>query len=162
MNLTSSLCQTLVDAAHGVACGLDLHKEDWLLEAGLSCELSSQKGTSRCRDDLITTSVGVVLVSHDIYDIVSDASLVLLCKGTFLGHPLETGFDGGLDLSEVLSLRGLINNNVGASSLWSKAPNLFRIIRVPIEGVLEYSASLTHILDGFNLVLFNCVCQLLS
>ena len=102
------------------------------------------------------------MVSHDIYDIVSDASLVLLCKGTFLGHPLETGFDGGLDLSEVLSLRGLINNNVGASSLWSKAPNLFRIIRVPIEGVLEYSASLTHILDGFNLVLFNCVCQLLS
>lgn len=101
-------------------------------------------------------------MSHDIYDIVSDASLGLLCKGTFLGYPLETGFDGVSDLSEVLSLRGLVDNNVGASGLWSKAPNLSRVIRVPIEGVLEYSGSLTNILDGCDLVLFNCVCQLLS
>jgi hypothetical protein len=98
------LCNALVDAANGVACGLDRNHKDWLLEAGLSCELSGQKGASCCWDDLIATSVGVVLVSHDINDIVPDASLVLLCEGTFLGYPLETSFDGVADLSEVLSL----------------------------------------------------------
>ena len=104
LNLTSSLCKALVDAANGVACGLDRNHKDWLLEAGLSCELSSQKGASCCWDDLITTSMGVVLVSHDINDIVPDASLVLLSEGTFFGYPLETGFDGVSDLPEVLSL----------------------------------------------------------
>lgn len=60
-----------------------------------------------------------------------DAAHVLLCHDTLLGGPLEGGHAGVLDLIEVLHSLGDIHQDVGASGVGAKAPDLLCQLLVP-------------------------------
>ena len=76
--LSAALREALVDSTDGVARALDLHEEDWLLEARLGCQLSRVHCSASRWNDLVATSVGVVLMRHHIHDVIAGTTLVLV------------------------------------------------------------------------------------
>jgi len=71
-------------------------------------------------------------------DVEADATHVLLGKDTLLGGPLEARNARILDLSKVLHGLGNIDEDVGASGVGAKAPDLAGIGDVPAVVVLKY------------------------
>ena len=134
---TSSLGESLIDGADDIIGGLDLAKEDGLLELGTGGELASVVDTSGGGDDLTTTSVDGVGMERDVVDVESDTSHVLIAHGTLLGGPLEGRVHGVLDLIEELGTLGGINEEVGAVGVGTEAPDLLGISLVPAELVDE-------------------------
>lgn len=134
--LTAALREALVDTTDGIAGTLDLHQEDRLLEARLSCQLSCVHGSASRWNDLVATSVSIVLMRHHIDDVIAGTSLVLVRQDALLGDPLEACFDRVTDLSQVLCLLGAVDEYIFTSGLWTETPDLFRVIWVPFELVL--------------------------
>ena len=78
LHLPAALRKALVDTTDSIARALDLHKEDRLLEARLSCQLSCVHCSASRWNNLITTSVSVILVCHHIYNVIAGSTLVLM------------------------------------------------------------------------------------
>ena len=76
--LSAALREALVDSTDGVARALDLHEEDRLLEARLGCQLSRVHCSASRWNDLVATSVGVVLMRHHIHDVIAGTTLVFV------------------------------------------------------------------------------------
>ena len=93
LHLATALRQALIDTADDLTWALDLHQKDRLLETGLSGKLGGVHGSAGRWNDLVTASVGVVLMGHDIHNVVACASLVLVRENTFFGDPLEASLD---------------------------------------------------------------------
>ena len=87
---------------------------------------------------------------------------MLISHDTLLGSPLEGSLDGVLDFLEVLNLFGDINDDVGASGIWTEAPDLLGIIRIPLIIILKDSGSFSLLLLGGNLVIFNGLSELIT
>ena len=109
LHLTPTLSKALVNAAYSFSWALDLNEKYGLLEAWLSRQLSCVHCSSCCRYDLVAPTVGIVLMCHDIHDVVACSTLVLVGKNTFFGNPLETSLDRVTNLPKILSLRGHID-----------------------------------------------------
>jgi len=154
---TSSLGEALVDTTDGIIRALNLDEEDWLLESWFSGELGSVEHTSTGWDDLTTTSVDSIGVEGNIMDVESASSHVLFSHGSLSRGPLEGSFDGIFDFLEILNSFGHINKHIWSSCVWSEAPNLFSIIRIPLVIVLEMLCSFFHILFVRDLTFFNFV-----
>ena len=123
-NDTSSLSECLVDWSNAVIWGLDLTKEDWLLESWCRDKLTSVEDSSGGWDDLTTSSVDSIGMKGDIMDIESASSHVLITENTFLGSPLESSLKGILDFVQELDSLSNINEAVWSVVVWSIAPNL--------------------------------------
>ena len=143
---TSALGQALVDATDGVIRALDLDQEDRLDESGLSSKLTGVEDSSSSWHDLTTTSVDSIGVKCHILNVYSDTSHVLISHNTLFGGPLEGSLYGVLDFIKVLNLLSDIDDHVGASSVWSEAPDLLGIIGIPLEFILENTSSLPLVL----------------
>ena len=87
---------------------------------------------------------------------------MLISHDTLLGSPLEGSLDGVLDFLEVLNLFGDINDDIGASGIWTEAPDLLGIIRIPLIIILKDSGSFSLLLLGGNLVIFNGLSELIT
>jgi len=146
-NGTSSLGKGLVDWSYTVIWGLDLTKEDWLLECWSRTELTSVEYSSGGWDDLTSTSMDSIGMESNIVDVESASSHVLVTHNTFLGGPLEGSFHGVLNFVKELDTLGNINQNVWSVVVWSIAPNLTGIGFVPLVFFDESS----DLLLGFSL-----------
>ena len=158
---TSSLGEALVDTTDSVIWALNLNKEDWFLESWFSGELGSVEHTSTGRDDLTATSVDSIGVEGNIMDVESASSHVLFSHSTLSCGPLEGSLDGILNFLEILDGLGNINEQVWSGSVWSEAPNLLGIIRIPLVCVLEMFGSLFHVLFVGDLSFFDFVRKLI-
>ncbi len=124
---TSSLGKSLINSSDNIIWGLDLTKEDWLLELWCSGKLRGIEDSSSGWDDLSTTSMDSISMEGDIMDVESDSSHVLSAHDSFLGGPLESSLHGVLDLvKELHSLSG-INEKIWSVGIWAEAPNLLGI-----------------------------------
>ena len=159
-NNTSSLGEALVDTTNSIIWALNFNQENWFLESWFCSELRSVEYTSTSWDDLTTTSVDSICMEGDIMDVESASSHVLFSHGSLSSGPLEGSFDGIFDFLEILNSFGHINKHIWSSCVWSEAPNLFSIIRIPLVSVLEMLCSLFHILFVRDLSLFNFIRKL--
>ena len=103
-----------------------------------------------------------ISVESNILDVESDTSHVFISHDTFLGSPLEGSLDGVLDFLEVLNLFGDINDDIRASGIWTEAPDLLGIIRIPLIIILKHSGSFSLFLLGGNLVIFDGLRELIT
>ena len=70
---------------------------------------------------------------HDIHDVIACSTLVLVSQDAFFGDPLETSLDRIANFSKVLGLLRHVDQDVWTGGLWAEAPDLFGIVRVPVE-----------------------------
>ena len=152
----------MVDSTDGIIWALDLNEEDWLLESWLSGELRGIEDSSGSWDDLTTTSVDSISVESNILNVESDTSHALLSHDSLLGGPLECSLHGVLDLLEILDGLGGIDQHVWTGGVWTEAPDLLGIIRIPLIIILKYSGSFSLLLLGGNLVIFDGLRELIT
>jgi hypothetical protein len=79
------LGKATIDTTYSIIRALNFDQEDWLLEAGLGSELSSEEDTSGSWGNLTTTSVDSIGVESNILDVEANTSHVLISQNTFLG-----------------------------------------------------------------------------
>jgi hypothetical protein len=84
-NDTSALSKATIDTTYCIIRALNFDQEDWLLEAGLGSEFSSEEDTSGSWGNLTTTSVNSISVEGNILDVETNTSHVLISHNTFLG-----------------------------------------------------------------------------
>ena len=159
---TSSLGHGLVDGTDAVIWGLDLAKEDWLLELWFGGELGSVHDSSGGWHDLTGTSVDGISVEGGVMEVESDTSHVLITHSTFFGGPLEGRLHGVLDFVKELSTLGNINENVWSVGVWTEAPDLLGIGLVPVELFDEALGSLLGLSLWSELFLLDQVGKLIS
>jgi len=139
---TSSLGHGLINGTDAVIWGLDLAKEDWLLEFWASGKLGSEHDSSGGWHDLTSTSMDGIGVEGNIVEVESATSHVLVAQNTFSGGPLEGRLHGVLDFTKELSTLGGIDKHVWSVGVWAEAPDLKGIRLIPVEFVDESSGSL--------------------
>merc|ERR1719221_2256409 len=127
----------IVHAAHGLLGARDLHEEDGLLQRRLAEHLGREARAARGRHNLPCAAVDGVGVQGAVGEIETDAAHVLLAQGALLGGPLEGAVDVLLDFEEVLDGLRDVNDNIGALSLWTPAPDLARRGLVPVVLLTE-------------------------
>mmetsp|Transcript_34805 Transcript_34805/g.25142 ORF Transcript_34805/g.25142 Transcript_34805/m.25142 type:complete len:810 (-) Transcript_34805:10-2439(-) len=124
-----------VDAAKRRLRALDLDQEHGLHELGRRDHLRGVHDAARRRDDLASASVDGVRVHRHVEDLEADAAHVLLADHALLGHPVEAGHHGILDLRQVLHGLGRVNHEVRADNVGAERPDLARHVDVPAEVV---------------------------
>jgi len=130
---TTADVQGGIDTGGGVLRAGNLDQEDGLLKSGLGSQHRGEAHTTHGRHDLTSTTMDGIGMHSDVHEIELDTTQVLFAKRTFLGAPLERGVDVLLDFEEVLDTDGLVNDNIGAISLGTEAPDLEGVILVPVE-----------------------------
>jgi len=145
---TSSGGEARVDATNCIIRALNFNKENWFLESWGCSQLGGVEDTAGSWDDLTTTSVDSIGVEGDVVDVESDSTHVLFGHNTFFGCPLEGSLSGVLDFVQVLDSFSYITKHVGASGLWSEAPNLLGFVDIPFVVVGEHSVANLGVLLG--------------
>lgn len=94
-----------------------------------------------------------VSVEGNVVDVEADSAHVLVAKHTFLSGPLEAGNNRILNFIQVLDTLGDVNNDVRASAVRAKAPDLTRlswVILVPKNNKINLLIASKFLLFGQN------------
>lgn len=177
-DLATTPVEHRVDTTNGVLRALDFDEIDGLLETWGGEQAGSIGGTTAGWDDLSSTTVDSVSVElnvqlaspkvmnyypayRDINNVHADTAHVLLSAYTFLGRPLEGSNARVLDFVEVLHTLGDINQQVRASGVGAKTPNLAGIGNVPAILVGENTSAGLEVVTRVNLAIFDGQAELL-
>jgi len=154
-DVSTTTIQHWVDTRDGAFGALDFDEVDWLLETWLGGQDASIEHTTSSGDDLTSSSVDGISVKGDIKNLEANATHVLFTENSFLGGPLEGSDEGVLDFVEVLNSLGLIDEDVGSSGVWAKAPDLTGISDIPSEVVSEETSTILGVILGCAVSLFD-------
>lgn len=160
-DVTTTAGQDTVDTTHGLLRDLNLDQEDGLKQSRLSQQSRGVQNTTSSGDDLATTTVDSISVQSNIKDVEADGAHGLLSNGTLTGSPLETRDDGVLDFVKVLDGLGLVNQQVGTSTIGTEGPDLTGVGDIPTEVVSEDTGTSLEIITGADLATLNGQGQLL-
>jgi len=131
-DLSTTPVEHAVDATDHGAGALDLDEIDWFHHSRFGGQLAGIEAASSGGNDLSSSSMDGVGVKGDVEHLVSDAAHVLFAEDSFFGGPLEGGDARVLDLVQILNSFGGVIENVGASSVGAKAPDLSGIGGFPV------------------------------
>eukprot|EP00756_Hemistasia_phaeocysticola_P023467 Hpha_TRINITY_DN15896_c2_g10::TRINITY_DN15896_c2_g10_i5::g.192013::m.192013 len=129
---TTATVQHTVDTAHRVLHGLDVNLENGLHQAGLRRQAARVVVTASGRDHLTTATVDRVSVHRHVLHVDPDTTHGLLSHHTLLGGPVPRGNERVLNLVHVLHTLGRVHDNVGTSAVRPEAPDLTRLVNVPL------------------------------
>jgi hypothetical protein len=160
-DVTTTAGKDTVHTTHGLLGHLNLDEVDRLEKSRFSKQGSGVQDTTSGRDDLTTTTVNGISVEGDIEDVEADGAHRLLGNGTLTGSPLETGHDGILDFVQVLNSLGLVNQQVGAGTVGTEAPNLSGVSDIPAEVISHDTGTSLEIVTGRDLASLDGKRQLL-
>jgi hypothetical protein len=100
-----------------------------------------------------------VSVQGDVVDVETNAAHVLVAQHSLLGCPLEPCDDGVLDFVKVLNTLRDVNNDVRASSLGSKAPDLTSLSRIVFVLFGQDTGAVLSFIAGIDFTLLDIVSQ---
>merc|ERR1719506_640208 len=129
---SAALVHAVVDPALGIDGRGNVDEEDRLLQRRGGGHLASEDATARRRHDLPGAAVDRVRVHRHVLDIVAGCAHRLLADRSLLRCPLERGNDMLLDLVQELHGHRGVNDDVRALRLRPEAPDLERMVLVPV------------------------------
>jgi len=154
-DLPTTTIQDTVDATDGVFGTLDLDEVDGLLQGRCRQKTCRVRHPATHGNNLSTTSMDGIGVKCDIHDVDPDTSHVLFGADTFLRCPLEGSYAGVFDFVEVLDSLRHVYEQIGPSSVGTKAPNLPRFGDIPPVLISQHPRTKLHIITRVNFPLLD-------
>merc|ERR1719238_719635 len=148
---SAALVHAVVDPALSIRGRSDVDEEDRLLQRRGCGHLAGEDAAARRGHDLTGAAVDRVRVHRHVLDVVAGRAHRLLADRALLGRPLERRDDVLLDLVQELNSHRGVDDDVRTLGLRPEAPDLERVVLVPVILLRKLLGPLLGIVLGAKL-----------